>query len=110
VADQVKSVWSNLLSNAIKYTPEGGQIRVLLRRADSYLLGQISDTGIGIPDEAKSQLFNEFFRARNAKELNITGTGLGLAIVKQIVEGAGGNIWFESQVGRGTIFSFTLPI
>ena len=108
--NQLKSIWSNLLSNAIKYTPVGGRIQIVLRRAGPYILGEVSDTGIGIPVEAKNQLFSEFFRAGNAKELNISGTGLGLAIVKQIVEGRGGEIWFKSLVGKGTTFSFFLPI
>ena len=109
-ADQLKSIWSNLITNAIKYTPSGGRVNVVLRKEGPCLLGQVSDTGIGIPDEAKNQLFSEFFRAGNAKELDISGTGLGLAIVKQIVEGRGGKIWFESLVGKGTTFSFFLPI
>lgn len=107
--EQVKSIWNNLISNAIKYTPSGGQVVVRLHQQDSNLFGQVQDSGIGVPEEAKDSLFTEFFRARNAKALNIPGTGLGLAIIKQIIEKAGGEIWVESQVGKGSTFSFRLP-
>jgi two-component system, sensor histidine kinase and response regulator len=109
-ADQVKSIWSNLISNAIKYTPSGGTVSVTLRQDDSNIYGQVRDTGIGIPDNARAKIFTEFYRASNAKDLNIPGTGLGLAIVKQIIEKAGGQISFESEIGAGTQFSFLLPI
>ncbi len=108
-ADQLSSIWTNLLSNAIKYTLPGGKIHILLRQEDSEVMGQVKDTGIGIPDDAKGQIFSEFFRAKNAKALNISGTGLGLAIVKQIIEKAGGEIWFESELGKGSAFTFVLP-
>lgn len=108
--DQAKSLWSNLISNAIKYTPDDGFITIYLRQDLSSIIGVVQDTGIGIPEEAKENLFSEFFRARNAKELNIPGTGLGLAIVKQIVEKAGGKISVESEIGKGSILSFVIPI
>lgn len=109
-ADQAKSIWTNLISNAVKYTPSEGRISIQLRKENSNIEGQVIDTGIGIPDDAKESLFSEFFRAKNAKELNIQGTGLGLAIVKQIVEKAGGKIWAESEIGKGSKFTFVLPI
>jgi signal transduction histidine kinase len=108
--EQAKSIWMNLISNAIKYTSAGGQVTVRLRQQDGNLLGEVQDTGIGIPEEARDSLFTEFFRARNAKALGIPGTGLGLAIIKQIIERAGGNIWVESQAGQGSTFSFRLPV
>lgn len=107
--EQVKSIWGNLISNALKYTPSGGQVTVRLSQEDGKLLGQVQDTGIGIPEEAKDSLFTEFFRAKNAKSKDIPGTGLGLAIIKQIIEKAGGEIWVESQVDLGSTFSFRLP-
>jgi signal transduction histidine kinase len=73
------------------------------------LRGEVQDSGIGIPQEAQAKLFSEFYRAPNARELNIPGTGLGLAIVHQIIESAGGEIGVESQEGQGTTFTFTLP-
>lgn len=109
-ADQAKSIWTNLISNAVKYTPSGGRISIQLRKENSTIEGQVIDTGIGIPDDARESLFSEFYRAKNAKELNIKGTGLGLAIVKQIIEKAGGKIWAESEIGKGSKFTFVLPI
>ena len=108
--EQVKSVWTNLISNAVKYTPSGGSVMVHLHQTDAQIEGRVVDTGIGIPEEARDKLFSEFFRAKNAKSLHIPGTGLGLAIVKQIVEKAGGKIWFESEAGKGSTFSFSLPL
>ena len=109
-ADQAKRVWSNLLSNAIKYTPDGGAVQVRLAQTGELLQGEVADSGIGIPQEAQGRLFTEFYRARNAKDLNIPGTGLGLAIVRQIIENAGGKIEVESQEGQGARFTFTLPV
>ncbi len=109
VANEFKSLWSNLVRNAIKYTPEGGAVTVSLRTDGQQVIGQVQDTGIGIPAEARERLFTEFFRAENAKSLNLRGTGLGLVIVKQVVETAGGQIWVESEVGRGSTFTFVLP-
>ncbi|MFU8773826.1 MAG: sensor histidine kinase, partial [Anaerolineales bacterium] len=70
----------------------------------------VIDDGIGIPEAAKESIFSDFYRAKNAKSLNIPGTGLGLAIVKQIIEKAGGKIWFESEVNKGSSFYFSLPL
>lgn len=109
-ADHVKSIWTNLISNAIKYTPPGGKINILLRWESSQITGVVQDTGIGIPADGMDQLFSEFYRARNAKELNIPGTGLGLAIIKQIIEKAEGEIRVESETGKGSTFTFSLPV
>jgi len=107
--EQLKSLWSNLIDNAIKYTPENGQITVKLHVEQGIVIGEVSDTGIGIPPEDQEKLFREFFRARNAKALEIQGTGLGLVIVKHIVEAAGGNISVDSAPGRGSTFTFHIP-
>ncbi len=80
-----------------------------LRMENDQVVGQVHDTGIGIPAEEQGRLFSEFFRARNAKALGLRGTGLGLVIVKRIVDGAGGTIRVESEEGQGTRFTFTLP-
>ncbi len=110
VAKQWTSLWSNLISNAIKYTPAGGVIEISLKQAGHQLVGQVRDSGIGIPAESLPKLFTEFFRAPNAKEMGLPGTGLGLAIVKQIVDKAGGQITVESQVGQGSTFTFKIPV
>lgn len=107
--DQMKSIWTNLISNAIKFTPSGGMITIQLYKKESTISGSVQDSGIGIPAKAKNMIFTEFFRAQNAKDMNISGTGLGLAIVKQILERVGGEIWFESEINKGTIFTFEVP-
>ncbi len=107
--DQFKSLWNNLINNAIKFTSEAGKISINLWFDGDNLLGEVSDSGIGIPDEELSQIFTEFFRAKNAKGLNIPGTGLGLVIAKKVVEAAGGRISVTSTPGVCTTFRFTLP-
>jgi signal transduction histidine kinase len=104
-----KSMWENLVGNAIKYTQPGGEVSASLRVENGLAVGEVRDTGIGIPVEEQGRLFEEFFRAKNAKALNLRGTGLGLAIVKRIVDGAGGSIRVESQEGKGSTFTFSLP-
>ncbi|RPI29003.1 MAG: hybrid sensor histidine kinase/response regulator [Acidobacteria bacterium] len=110
LAARLRSVWANLISNAVKYTPDGGCVTVAQREDHGRIVGEVTDTGIGIPEEDQGQIFGEFFRAGNARALEIPGTGLGLTIVKKIVEDAGGSISFESQPGRGTRFEFKLPV
>jgi signal transduction histidine kinase len=105
-----KSLWENLIDNAIKYTLPGGEVAASLHVENGQVVGEVCDTGIGIPVEDQARLFSEFFRAKNAKELNFHGTGLGLVIIKRIIEGAGGTIQVESQEGHGSKFSFRLPI
>ena len=108
--DQIKSVWNNLISNAIKYNRDEGHVEISLEREGNRLVGRVSDTGIGIPPEAMSRLFSEFFRADNAKALSRMGTGLGLSIVKEIIERSGGRIRAESELDKGTTFHFWLPV
>jgi sulfhydrogenase subunit beta (sulfur reductase) len=109
VVGEFKSLWTNLISNAVKYTPAGGEVTVSLRTDGKQAIGQVSDTGIGISPDARERLFTEFYRAENARASSLRGTGLGLAIVKRIVEEAGGQIWVESELGRGSSFTFVLP-
>jgi signal transduction histidine kinase len=109
--EQIKSLWLNLVSNAIKYTPEGGSIRIRVNKGPGKTIsGEVTDSGIGIPAEDMDSLFTEFFRARNAKALEVPGTGLGLVIVKRILDGLNGDITAESAVGKGTTFRFVIPI
>jgi signal transduction histidine kinase len=98
----------NLVSNAVKYTAHGG-VRVSLSMADGRVRFDVADTGIGIPREALPYLFNEFYRASNAKAAGESGTGLGLAIAKLLVARYGGEISVASQEGEGTTMSVTLP-
>lgn len=103
-------VFQNLLSNAVKYTPNDGTITVTLTpREDGGVHASIADTGFGIPEDQKDQIFNKLFRADNVRKRETDGTGLGLYITKAIVEMAGGRIWFESVEGEGTTFYIDLP-
>ncbi|MCJ7593775.1 MAG: GAF domain-containing sensor histidine kinase [Desulfobacterales bacterium] len=103
-------LFTNLISNAIKYTPGGGKVRVTLAKGDHRRVRfEVSDTGIGIPEEEMPRLFSEFFRAENAKTFAEEGTGLGLVIVKEILDFLGGSISVRSNVGEGTTFTCLLP-
>jgi signal transduction histidine kinase len=107
--DQMKLVWTNLLSNAIKYSQPGGVVDVSLEQDDVHVIGRVRDSGIGISTEDMPHVFDEFFRARNARQVSPHGSGVGLATVRLILENCGGRIWAESEPGRGTTFTFTLP-
>jgi signal transduction histidine kinase len=109
-SSRLRDVFTNLVSNAVKYTPSGGTVRVSSRADDSSVVCEVSDTGIGIPPEDQEHLFEEFYRASNAKEFAEEGTGLGLSIVREIVESAGGRIVCASGPGEGTCFTVTLPL
>lgn len=102
-------VYKNLISNAIKYSHEKGEIRVTVEEKDGMILSTISDTGIGIPEEEKSKIFEKFFRTSNAQEKEKDGSGLGLYFIKQVIEKMGGEIWFESKINEGTKFYFKIP-
>ena len=103
---------TNLLENAIKYNIENGQVFVGIERQsnNSFIQVNISDTGLGIPQEAMKKLFTKFFRAENAISKEASGSGLGLYIVRNVIEHHGGRIWVDSVVNKGTTFHFTLPI
>ncbi|MCJ7465929.1 MAG: PAS domain S-box protein [Maribacter sp.] len=104
----VSHILVNLLSNALKYSHEGQEILLkILRKGDTLLL-KISDKGIGIPSDEHKNLFDRFFRARNAG--TIQGTGLGLHIVKQYTELMGGTVTFKSSLGKGSTFTVRLPL
>lgn len=108
--DLVEQAVMNLVNNAIKYTPSGGKVTVKSFWFDERFAGvEITDTGIGIPADEQSRLFEQFFRAKNAKLYINEGTGLGLSLVKMVVEKSGGRIWFNSAEGEGASFTFILP-
>jgi len=104
----LQSIVSNLLSNAVKYTPKGGTISMKLHPEEDKVIFEVSDTGIGIPENERQRLFSEFFRAENAKKLSEIGTGLGLSIVKTTVEQHGGSIDVQSREGVGSTFRVLL--
>jgi signal transduction histidine kinase len=103
-------VFTNLISNAVKYTPPGGSVTVTVRQVDGHAQVEVADTGIGIPEKALAHLFEEFYRAPNAKASGEVGTGLGLAIVKDLVERYGGRIEVQSEIDAGSVFIVTFPI
>jgi len=103
-------VFNNLVSNAIKYTPGGGRVSVTISLEAGIARVVVSDTGIGIPEESLDHLFEEFYRAPNAKAQVKEGTGLGLAITKDLVTRYSGQISVQSKMGQGTTFTVTLPI
>ncbi|MFP5502848.1 MAG: ATP-binding protein [Candidatus Sericytochromatia bacterium] len=108
-ADRVHQVLRNLLSNAIKFTPDGGLIRLAVRLERDLVVTEVADTGIGIPEEARSRVFDRFYQVDHSRTRTYGGTGLGLSIVKGLVEAMGGAIEVESEVGDGTRFRFHLP-
>lgn len=103
-------IFDNLIGNAIKYTPEDGRVDVRVVERPAGAVITVTDTGIGIPEKDITCLWDEFFRASNARRSKIPGTGLGLSIVKQLVELYGGVVGVQSKVGEGTTFKVTLPI
>jgi len=109
--DRLRQVLTNLTTNAIKYSPEGGSINVRCReRGPNHIVIEVIDHGLGIPQEQIGKLFEKFQRVRTPQHLKISGTGLGLYICRLIVEGHGGQIWVESELGKGSTFGIVLPL
>lgn len=107
---KLQQVMYNLTENAIKYTPEGGTITVSLSQTATQAVFAVSDTGVGISEEDLVHIFDRFYRVDKARSRETGGTGLGLSIVRQLVTLHGGQIAVESEIGRGTTFTVTLPI
>jgi signal transduction histidine kinase len=103
-------LFDNLIGNAVRYTPAGGKVRVALSPAGNEVEVRVEDSGIGIAPEHLDRLFEDFYRAPNAKSFSESGTGLGLSIVKQSVQMHGGAVKVHSELGRGTRFTVTLPV
>jgi signal transduction histidine kinase len=100
---------TNMLFNAVKYTPEGGRVSLEVKGDGAFIGVSVTDTGIGIPDTDLPHIFEEFYRADNARAIEQDGTGLGLAFAKQVVERHGGRIRAQNNPNGGTTFVFTLP-
>lgn len=107
--EYIQEALTNLLANSVKYTPANGKVKAGVSDKGNSILIEISDTGIGIPKDELPRVFEEFFRASNAKQIERDGTGLGLSIAKQIVERHKGRIWVNSVEGKGATFSIELP-
>ncbi len=103
----LQHILMNLVSNAVKYSAEGKMVRMRLERDDDDVVIEVIDEGIGIPEEEQNQVFEPFFRSKNAE--TIKGTGLGLSITKESVEAHNGQITWQSQAGVGTTFTVRLP-
>jgi two-component system sensor histidine kinase VicK len=109
--EKVLQVFLNLLSNAVKFNRDGGEIRVDARAGKQGLVSvQVQDTGIGVPEGDLDRIFDRFYRAGAGAGAPPEGTGLGLSIVRSLLRLHGCSIRAESQVGRGTTFTFTLPV
>lgn len=109
--DRLRQVIGNLISNAVKYSPAGGSVVLRGRlRGGEHVVIEVIDQGLGIPEDQVDKLFNKFVRVRSDKHMAVTGTGLGLYIARMIVEGHGGRIWVESELGRGSTFGLVLPL
>jgi signal transduction histidine kinase len=107
---KLRRILLNLLSNALKFTQKGGRVEVRVEQQDGQVLISVSDTGVGIAPEDVARLFDKYEQARSRATRGEKGTGLGLYITRQLVELHGGKIKVNSEVGKGSTFSFTLPV
>jgi len=107
--EQISWVVTNIVSNALRYTPDGGRIRITATREGETVRVSVTDTGRGIPPEALQSIFEKFVQLKQPTESTPGSVGLGLAIAKEVVEAHDGRIWVESEVGKGSTFSFTVP-
>ena len=106
---QLERAISNLVENAIKFTPAQGEVRLGVYLDGNYVIFEVHDNGIGIPQEDQTRVFESFFRANQKGAEHISGTGLGLHLVKTVVENHEGRVWLESAEGRGTAFFVSIP-
>ena len=109
-ASLLREVLQNLLDNAVQYTPAGGHIQVCASAGTKEAVISVTDTGIGIPLADQERIFERFYRVDPARSREAGGTGLGLSIARHIVDAHGGRLWVESEVGRGSKFSFSIPL
>jgi signal transduction histidine kinase len=108
-ATKMRRAITNLVTNALNYTPEGGEITTSIYGIDGNAVIEIRDNGMGIAPEEQALIFDRFYRSEESRKNYSNGSGLGLAITKKIVEGHGGIIQVESEIGKGSIFRIILP-
>jgi two-component system sensor histidine kinase ResE len=107
---RITQVLTNLMDNALNYTPDNGQITVLAKATHSYVHISVKDSGIGISKDNQEKIFDRFYRAEDSEVQRVPGTGLGLAIVRSLIEMHGGRLKVESELGKGSTFTFNLPV
>lgn len=108
--DRIEQALVNLVSNAVKFSPDGGSIQIRLGIERSAAVVAVQDWGVGIPEERQAQIFERFYRAHEGTAHDYSGMGVGLYLSREIVRRHGGAMWFESDWGRGSTFSFSLPL
>jgi PAS domain S-box-containing protein len=108
--NRLEQVLTNLVSNAIRYSPDGGEVEVCVMRRDGQAVVSVKDQGIGIPKEKQGRIFEHFYRAHAGTRNDLGGMGIGLYISREIVTRHGGEMWFESEEGKGSTFYFSLPL
>ena len=108
--NKLRQVLINLVTNAARFSPDGGKIRIEAVKKDNWCQVSVVDNGIGIKEEDKKRIFEPFYRLDSPFMEEQNGTGLGLVVVKKIVEKHGGEVWVESEYGKGSTFSFTIPV
>ena len=108
--DRLTQVLTNLMTNAVKFSNENGRVKVKASQNGNFINVTVSDEGIGIAAEDHDKLFKPFSQIDSSSSKKYPGTGLGLALVKEIVQLHGGTVWFESELGKGSTFGFSIPI
>lgn len=107
---RIGEVFTNLVENAVKFSEDSTSITISANLNENEVIVSVTDEGIGIPDDLQQKIFERFFQGENRKNGRRKGTGLGLSICRGIIEAHGGTIWVESERGKGTKFSFSLPV
>lgn len=107
--DKIEQVLKNIIDNAIKYSPKGDEIRITCIKENNNVKVSVKDQGIGMTSKQVDKIFDKFYRA-DTSDSAPTGTGLGMTLVKHLVEAHGGKVWVESELGKGTAASFTIPL
>ena len=108
-AEKINQVLRNLIGNAIKFTPGGGTVTISAQLTSQGTAVSVADTGSGIPQDDLQRIFDKYQQVRRSTGSSVKGTGLGLAIVKHIIHAHGGTVWVESELRKGSVFTFVLP-